>query len=48
MPVYPGALKPLGFSIAVAQSPFAALPRFCIERREVLIAWVIIHAYNDQ
>ena len=35
-------------SITVVQSPLAALSRFCIRKRDVLIARVIIHAYNHQ
>jgi hypothetical protein len=37
----------LGFSTTVVQSPFAALSCFGIDERDVLIARVIIHAYND-
>src|ERR1700724_2242152 len=47
MPVYPGALKLLGFSCTVVQLPFLILSRFCVDKRDVLIARVIIHAYND-
>src|SRR5713101_1376142 len=36
----------LGFSIAVIQSPFAALPRFLVEKSDLLKARVIIYAYN--
>jgi len=45
MPVYPGALKLLGFSCTVVQLPFPILSRFCVDKRDVLIARVIIHAY---
>jgi hypothetical protein len=27
--------------------PFHILSRFCVDKRDVLIARVIIHAYND-
>ena len=47
MPVYPGALKLLGFSITVVQSPFVAFSCLGIDKRDVLVARVIIHAYND-
>jgi|ERR1700722_596048 len=46
MPVYPGALKLLGFSITVVQLPFPILSRFCVHQRDVLVARMIIHAYN--
>src|SRR5580658_3362844 len=41
------AIKLLGFSIAVVQSPLAALSRLAIGKRDVLIARVVTHAYND-
>jgi len=37
----------LGLSITVVQSPFTTLSRFCIYKRDVLIARVKIYAYND-
>src|SRR5271170_489704 len=40
-------IKLLGFSITVGQPPFATLSCLCIDKRDVLIARVIIHAYND-
>src|SRR5271170_6752003 len=40
-------IKLLGFSITVVQLPFPILSRFCVDKRDVLIARVIIHAYND-
>jgi hypothetical protein len=45
MPVYPGALKLLGFSITVVQSSFVTLSCFRIYKRDVLIARVVIKAY---
>src|ERR1700677_3768696 len=35
------------FSITVVQLPFHILSRFCVDKRDVLVARVIIHAYND-
>ena len=32
----------------MVQAPFTTLSRFCIDKRDVLVARVIIHAYNDQ
>jgi hypothetical protein len=46
MPVYPGALEPLGFSIAVMQLPFTALTSFLIHKSDLLNARVIIYSYN--
>jgi|HubBroStandDraft_4_1064222.scaffolds.fasta_scaffold06444_1 hypothetical protein len=40
-------IKLLGFSCTVVQLPFHILSRFCVDKRDVLIARVIIHAYND-
>jgi hypothetical protein len=47
-PLLQFAIKLLGFPIAVVQSPPAVLSRLGIGKREVLIARVVIHAYNDQ
>src|SRR3984885_5180324 len=41
------AIKLLGFSITVVQSPFVAFSCLGIDKRDVLVARVIIHAYND-
>src|SRR6202162_1233858 len=40
-------IKLLGFSCTVVQLPFPILSCFCVYKRDVLIARVIIHAYND-
>src|SRR6202161_987588 len=40
-------VKLLGFSRTVVQLPFLILSRFCVYQRDVLVARVIIHAYND-
>jgi hypothetical protein len=42
------AIRLLGFSIAVVQSPLAALSLLGIGKRDVLIARVVIHAYYDR
>ena len=46
MPVYPGALELLGFSVAVIQPPLAALTGGLIHKSNLLKAGVIIYAYN--
>ena len=40
-------VKLLGFSRTVVQLPFHILSRFCVYQRDVLVARVIIYAYND-
>jgi len=40
-------IKLLGFSCTVVQLPFLILSCFCVYKRDVLVARVIIHAYND-
>src|SRR5712664_3831659 len=37
----------LGFTIAVIQLPFSALPSFLIHKSDLLKARMIIHTYND-
>ncbi len=37
----------LRFSFAVVQLLFAALPSFCVYKRDLLKARVIIHSYDD-
>src|SRR6267143_3525789 len=44
-PPVPDKTSPLLYRLV--QLPFAILPCFCIYKRDVLVARVIIHAYND-